>query len=163
MSQDLIPIYRMHQPTFVSPCILGAPCPVCALHASCQSGGKQCKPCRSGEKYECERARIARPAFFLKFTSALQLVYDGLATFIHRNSALRLNFEEITPLRGQSCRIDQHLIWQYAVGSRRALIAVEMGWSIRAGSLPLKALHPETRAILLAEAAKLAPFEHSAV
>lgn len=161
MSQDLIPVYRMHQPAFVSPCILGEPCPVCALHATCRQ--KQCRSCRAGQPYECERARIARPAFFLKFTAALRLVNDGLATFVHRNSALRLNFDEITALRGQSCRIDQHLIWQYAVGSRRAQIAVELGWSIQSGPLRLKALHPETRAILLAEAGKLTPSERNAV
>jgi hypothetical protein len=163
VSKYLIAVYRMHQPTYVSPCILGTPCRVCALHASCRRGGKQCNSCRSGEENECERAHIARPAFLLNFAAAVKLVKEGRATFVHRNCALRLNFEDVTPLRGQSCRVDPYLMWQYTLGSHPALIAVDVGWGMPSGALLFKAPRPQIKTSLPAEAAKLAPSELSAV
>ena len=32
MSTSLVPVYRKFQPTMVSPCTLGAPCPACRAH-----------------------------------------------------------------------------------------------------------------------------------
>jgi hypothetical protein len=145
VSQKLIAVYRMHQPTLISPCILGDPCRVCALHAPCHSGAP-CKGCRRGKAYECERAYPANPAFALKIAAAVQLVRDGLARFIHRNTALQLNFARLTHLRDQSCRVDEHLVWQYSIGSRRARIVVDLGWGLR----------PTVTKVTAAEAAKIA-------
>jgi hypothetical protein len=111
VSQKLISVYRMHQPTLISPCLLGDPCSVCVLHALCHSG-EPCKGCRKGRAYECERAYPASPAFVLNVTSAVQLVKDGFARFIHRNSALQLTFAQLVYLRDQSCRVDEHVVWQ---------------------------------------------------
>lgn len=129
VSEPLIAVYRMHQPTLVSPCIMGEPCRVCALHAPCQAG-KPCKGCRRGKAYECERAYPTPPAFAVRVTAALQLVRDGVATFIHKNTALRLNFARLTHLRDLSCKVNGYVIWQYAIGSRYVRIAVDLAWAI---------------------------------
>lgn len=134
MSQKLIAVYRMHQPTLVSPCLLGNPCSVCALHAPCQTG-EPCKSCRRGRAYDCERAYPAAPAYALRITAAIQLAKDGLAKFIHRNTALQLNFARLNHLRDQSCRVDEHVIWQYVVGLRRARLAVDLGWGVPSAPL----------------------------
>ena len=145
MSQKLIAVYRMHQPTLVSPCILGDPCRICAFHASCHSG-RPCKGCRRGKAYECERAYAADPAFVLKIAAAVQLVKDGLAKFIHRNTALQLNFARLTHLRDQSCRVDEHFVWEYAIGSRRARIAIDLGWGLRPQTTKIPAAQAERNA-----------------
>jgi hypothetical protein len=119
----------MHQPTLISPCVLGDPCPTCALHQRCQAG-YACSACRRGKLYQCERESPARPAFTVRINRALQMVFDGTATFIHRNTALQLNYAEIAHLRDQSCRVDENVIFQYASGSRRARIAVNMAWAL---------------------------------
>lgn len=132
MSQDLISVYRMHQPTFVSPCILGTPCGICLLHAACQSG-EPCEGCRTGIAYECERAYPAAPAFVVNIPAAIRLVKDGFAIFIHRNTALQLTLAQLTYIRDQSCSADEHVIWQYTIGSYRARIAIDLGWGAAPG------------------------------
>ncbi len=129
MSQPLIPVYRMHQPTLVSPCIMGEPCRVCAIHVPCYSG-QPCKGCRKGKAYECERAYPTPPAFVVKIAAAIQLVRDGVAIFIHRNSALQLNFARLTHLRDVSCKVDGNVVWQYVLGVRCVQIAVNLGWGM---------------------------------
>lgn len=131
MSQRLVAVYRMHQPTLVSPCVLGNLCPTCALHKPCQAG-HPCGGCRRGRAYQCEREAAADPAFSVKIREAVRLVQDGLANFIHRNTALQLNFARLIHLRDQSCRVDEHLMFQYASGSRRARVAVDLGWGLAA-------------------------------
>lgn len=129
MLQKLVPVYRMHQPTLTSPCLLGNPCPTCALHQRCQIGFA-CRACRLGKPYQCEREVPTPPAFTVRIHRALQMVFDGTASFIHRNTALQLNYAEIAHLRDQSCRVDQHVIFDYAAGSRRARLAVNFGWNV---------------------------------
>ena len=163
MSQKLIAVYRMHQPTLLSPCLLGNPCSACLLHSRCQSG-EPCKSCRKGRAYDCERAYLAAPAYALRVTAAIQLAKDGLAKFIHRNTALQLNFARLNHLRDQSCRVDEHVIWQYVVGLRRARLAVDLGWGVPSVSSPdedssLQAhdseqLSLEIKTIVLVEAVK---------
>lgn len=127
MSEPLVPVYRMHQPTLSSPCIMGAPCPTCAIHAKCQSG-YPCRNCRRGIAFECERAYPTPPAFVVRIAAAVQLVRDGAAVFIHKNNALQLTFARLTYLRDTSSKINGTAIWEYAAGSRRVRIAVDLGW-----------------------------------
>jgi hypothetical protein len=153
----------MHQPTLVSPCLLGNPCSVCALHAHCLSG-EPCKGCRKGQAHDCERAYPAAPAYALTIPAAIQLAKDGLAKFIHRSTALQLNFARLNHLRDQSCRVDAHLIWQYVVGIRRARLAVDLGWGAPSTSPygqdsssevhDSELLSVEVKAIVLVEAVK---------
>ena len=126
MSQYIVPVYRMHQPTFLSPCILGDPCHTCAVHAYCLSD--PCKGCLQGKTVECERAYPAPPAFAVRFISAIKLVRDGLAVFIHKNTALQLTFAKLTYLRDTSCNINGTAIWEYAAGSDRVKAALYVGW-----------------------------------
>ncbi len=58
------------------------------------------------------------------------MVFDGSASFIHGNTALQLNYAEIAHLRDQSSNVDQDVIFQYASGSRRARLAVDLGWCV---------------------------------
>ena len=160
VSQKLISVYRMHQPTLVSPCLLGDPCRVCLLHAPCQTG-ELCSGCRRGKAYECERAYPSSPAFVLSIASAVQLVKDGFAKFIHRNSALQLNFAQLVYLRDQSCRVDEHVVWQYVIGSRRARIAVDLGWGACLDGPQFRTPYLEIEPTLMAEAAQPAEVEHS--
>jgi hypothetical protein len=126
VSDAFVPVYRMHQPAFVSPCILGDPCHTCAIHAYCLSN--PCKDCRQGKTVECERAYPAPPAFAVRITSAIKLVRDGAAAFIHQNSALRLTFAKLTYLRDTSCKINGTAIWEYVAGSHRVKTALYVGW-----------------------------------
>jgi hypothetical protein len=119
----------MHQPTLTSPCLLADPCPTCALHQQCRTGNA-CSACRRGKPYQCERESPAPPAFTVKLTRALEMVFDGSARFIHGNTALQLNYAEITHLRDLSCKVDEHVIFQYASGSRRARLAVDLAWCV---------------------------------
>lgn len=130
MPEPLIPVYRMHQPSLISPCIMGELCPTCTRHAPCQAG-HPCKGCRQGKVYECERAYPTLPAFAVRYAGAVQLVRDGFATFIHHNTALRLTFERPTHLRDISCKIAEYAMWQYAAGYRFAKVAVDLGWGQR--------------------------------
>lgn len=127
MPAPLVPVYRKHQPTFVSPCFLGEPCPTCAIHAPCLQG-QPCKSCRRGKAYQCERAYPAPPAFVVRFRSALQLVRDGAAVFIHQNNALQLTYATLTYLRDVSCNVNGNAIWEYIAGSHRVRLAVDLGW-----------------------------------
>lgn len=133
MPQPLVPVYRMHQPTLVSPCILGDPCHTCAIHAYCLSD--PCKACLQGKSVECERAYPAPPAFVVRIAAALQLVRDGEAVFIHRNNALQLTFAKITYLRDTSCKINGTAIWEYVTGSERVRAALYVGWRKRVATL----------------------------
>jgi hypothetical protein len=127
VSEPLIPVYRKHQPPFVSPCILGEPCPTCAIHAYCQAG-HPCKGCRRGRPYECERACPALPAFVVSHRSAIQLVLDGAAVFIHKGNALQLTIEKLAHLRGLTCKIEDVAMFEYAAGSGFIRTAVNMSW-----------------------------------
>ena len=126
MPDALVPVYRMHQPTFVSSCVLGEPCHTCAIHAYCLS--HPCKDCLQGKTVSCERAYPAPPAFAVRFVSAIGLVRDGMARFIHQNSALQLTFAKITYLRDTSCNINGTAIWEYVAGSHRVKTALYVGW-----------------------------------
>lgn len=130
MSEPLIPVYRKHQPPFVSPCIMGEPCPTCAAHAHCH-GEHPCKGCRQGKSYECERASPALPAFVVRYRSAIQLVLDGAAVFIHKGNALQLTVEKLAHLRGLTCKIEDVAMFEYAAGSRFIRTAVNMSWGYR--------------------------------
>lgn len=133
MSQLLVPVYRMHQPTLFSPCILGDPCHTCAIHAYCLSD--PCNACLQGKTVDCERAYPAPPAFAVPIRSAIKLVTDGLAIFIHQNSALQLNFAKLTYLRDTSCNINGTAIWEYVAGSHRVKTALYVGWRKRVATI----------------------------
>jgi hypothetical protein len=116
---QMVAVYRMHQQSMFSPCILGSPCSVCAAHAECHSAchrgepGRQCQDCRRG-RVLCPRAAPAEPAFYISFTRALVFVRHGLATFINNNKALRLTFSKIAQLRDRSLKIDENALIAYA-------------------------------------------------
>jgi hypothetical protein len=76
----------------------------------------------------CERAYPAPPAFAVRIISAIALVRDGMAEFIHQNNALRLTFAKITYLRDTSCNINGTAIWEYVAGSHRVKTALYVGW-----------------------------------
>lgn len=136
MSDPLVPVYRKHQPTFVSPCSLGEPCPTCAAHAHCLRE-RPCKGCRKGRAYECERASPAQPAFLVRHRSAIQLVLDGAAVFIHKGNALQLTIEKLAHLRDLTCKVEDVAMFEYAVGSGFVRKAVNMGWGY---SIPVIAI-----------------------
>jgi hypothetical protein len=140
----LIAVYRMHQPTFISPCILGEPCHTCAMHAPCQMG-HPCKGCRRGKSYECERAYPAPPAFAVRIAAALQLVRDGAAVFIHQNNALQLTFAKLIHLRDISCKVDGRIIYQYVINSRWVQLAVNLGWGLPIADIIIFESEPETK------------------
>jgi hypothetical protein len=116
---QMVAVYRIHQPSKFSPCMLGTPCSVCAAHTACHDAsnrgepGRQCPDCRRGRVF-CPRATAAEPAFYLSFTRALVFVRHGLATFINDNKALRLTFSKITQLRDRSLKIDENVLIAYA-------------------------------------------------
>jgi hypothetical protein len=83
----------------------------------------------------CERAYPAPPAFAVRIPSAITLVRDGMAEFIHQNNALRLTFAKITYLRDTSCNINGTAIWEYAAGSERVKAALYVGWRNRVATL----------------------------
>ena len=141
--QPLIPVYRMHQPIMVSPCILGDPCRICVLHALCQSS--PCTGCRQGKAYECERAHPSAPAFMVKMQVAMQFIRDGMANFIHRNSALQLNFSRLTDLRDMSAHVNGNVIWQYIVGPRIVRLTVDMAWAVPIASIVTSSSEPESQ------------------
>ena len=127
MSQILIAVYRMHQPTLVSPCLLGDPCATCKLHQRCVVG-LSCYHCRRGRPFECERQTPARPAFIVDLNEALRLIHNREAVFIHRNTALQLTYPRPAHLRDLSCNVDPEVMFQYVSGWRRARVAVDLGW-----------------------------------
>ena len=136
MSDPLVPVYRKHQPSFVSPCSLGEPCATCAAHAHCH-GDHPCKGCRKGKAYDCERASPAQPAFLVRHRSAIQLVLDGAAVFIQQGNALRLTIEKLAHLRGLTCKVEDMAMFEYAAGSGFIRKAVNMGWGY---SIPIIAV-----------------------
>jgi hypothetical protein len=91
-------------------------------------GEHPCKGCRRGKAYECERACPALPAFVVRHRSAIQLVLDGAAVFIHKRNALRLTIEKLAHLRGLTCKIEDMEMFEYAAGSRFIRTAVNMSW-----------------------------------
>jgi hypothetical protein len=147
VSQLLVPVYRMHQPTLFSPCILGDPCHTCAIHAYCLSD--PCKDCLQGKTVACERAYPAPPAFSVRVLSAIGLVRDGMAQFIHQNNALQLTFAKITYLRDTSCNINGTAIWEYVAGSNRVKAALYVGWRKNVGNITY--IEDETEAAFQAE------------
>jgi hypothetical protein len=84
---------------------------------------------------ECERAYPATPAFVVRIRSAIQLVRNGDAVFIHQNNALRLTFAKLTYLRDTSCKINGVAIWEYAAGSQRVRAALYVGWRKRIATI----------------------------
>lgn len=116
---QMVAVYRIHQASMFSPCMLGSPCSVCAAHTACHDAanrgepGRQCPDCRRG-RVLCPRATAAEPAFYLSFTRALVFVRHGLATFINHNKALRLTFSKIAQLRDRSLKIDENALIAYA-------------------------------------------------
>lgn len=141
MSQLLVPVYRMHQPTLFSPCLLGYPCHTCAIHAYCLSS--PCKDCLQSKPVTCERAYPAPPAFAVRIVSAIALVRDGMAQFIHQNSALQLTFAKITYLRDTSCNINGTAIWEYVAGSHLVKTALYIGWKKNTATITCVEGEPE--------------------
>ena len=129
VSQDLVAVYRMCQPISISPCQLGTLCPTCARHRRCVSG-YACRECRRGKPYQCEREQPAPPAFMVKVREAMRLVEERLASFVHQNTALRLNYPQITNLRDMSAKADEHVIYLYVSGSYVARVAIDLGWAM---------------------------------
>ena len=125
----LVPVYREHQPQWISPCSLGNPCATCQLHSSC-SNGSPCRGCRRGKAVKCERATLAPPAFKLPFKHAITLVKDGLAAFRHGNTCLQLTFSRLAHLRDASCKVDEAMLIAYAEMQPRARAAVDFGWGV---------------------------------
>lgn len=123
-----IPVYRKYQLTMTAPCQLGDPCPACAPHIRCLNGDR-CFHCRNGKPYTCERAQPTEPAFFVTFRYALAMIYEGLARFVHRNTALQLTFGRVENLRDQSCHVNEMVILDYLLGRRSTRIAVALGWN----------------------------------
>jgi hypothetical protein len=137
--RKIVPVYRLHQLSWDSPCLLGDPCPTCALHKECHAGNR-CGDCLRGKRYDCERQTPARPAFWATIRAALHMLEWSLATFIHRNTALRLTDDEIAHLRDESCVIDEEVVLKYILRIYRARIAVDRGWGGRskASKIPRK-------------------------
>jgi hypothetical protein len=97
----------------------------------------------------CERAYPAPPAFAVRVVSAIALVRDGMAQFIHQNSALQLTFAKVTYLRDTSCNINGIAIWEYAAGSHRVKAALYVGW--RNNTPPITCVEGEPEADFEAE------------
>ncbi len=125
---QLIPVYRMYQPTWISPCMLGDPCPTCYQHQKCILGKRACAQCRHGQGFECERKFPADPAFTVPAGQAVRMVLYGEAVFVHRNTAIQLTYSDVTHLRDISCNVDPYVIHQYARGRRLFRLAVDIGW-----------------------------------
>jgi hypothetical protein len=68
------------------------------------------------------------PAFVVRHRSAIRLVLDGAAVFIHQGNALRLTIEKLVHLRGLTCKVEDVAIFEYAAGSGFIRKAVNMGW-----------------------------------
>jgi hypothetical protein len=128
--QKKVAVYRMNQLSWESPCFLGDPCSTCAPHRQCHAGNP-CDRCLRGRFQDCERATPARPAFWATIRAAMYMLEWRLATFIHRNTALRLTDDETAHLRDLSCVIDEEVIVQYLAQRFLARIAVDKGWGKR--------------------------------
>jgi hypothetical protein len=64
----------------------------------------------------------------LQIKDAINLVKNGLAKFINRNTAVQLTYSRLAHLRDQSCKPGERLVLDYISGSYRARVAVELGW-----------------------------------
>ena len=128
--QKLVAVYRMNQLSYDSPCLLGDPCPTCALHKECQAENR-CDDCLRGRRRDCERQTPAKPAFWAKRRVALALLHCGLATFIHQHTAVRLTDDETAHLRDLSSVIDEEVVLQYLAQRFLARVAVDGGWGKR--------------------------------
>jgi hypothetical protein len=121
MGAKSVSVYRKFQPQWWSPCVLGDPCEVCKAHLR----GKK-------RNTECLRATPATPAFSVPIKTAIALVKDGLAGFIHRNTAIQLTFAKIAHLRDRSLRIDENFLMAYAAGRKWARDLFENAWDGKA-------------------------------
>lgn len=130
MLERIVPVYRVNQFSWNSPCLLGDPCPTCALHRECYAGNP-CSRCVRGKGYDCERQTPAEPAFKVTVAAAMRMLEFRIATFIHRSTALRLTDDKLAHLRDQSCVIDEEVILKYILHFYRARIAVDRGWGVR--------------------------------
>lgn len=129
----LVPVYRLYQFTWESPCFLAPPCSACQAYAL-EFGQQDSYQHRRGQSV-CERATPANPAFYVTRRQGLILVYAGLATLIHGGNALQLTFSTVTNLRDQSSRADEQLIFQFLAGSYRARKAIYEAWSTPPSSI----------------------------
>jgi hypothetical protein len=126
--ERLIPVYRHHQPTMWSKCLLANPCETCAPHRECKPGGMRCRQCVRGKRPECPLAEPAPPAFTVTKTAAIKLVRLGLAEFVNSCKALRLTFSRAMELRGSSCTVDEGTLLAYALGQPWARAVIDRGW-----------------------------------
>jgi hypothetical protein len=128
--ERLVPVYRQHQPTQWSKCLLADPCEVCAPHRECKPGGTRCRVCVKGKRPDCPKIQSATPAFTVTKSAAVKMVRMGLAKFVNRQVALQLTFSQITELRGGSVRIDEGFLVAYAMGKAWAVEVIEgkNGW-----------------------------------
>jgi len=123
----LVPVYRLFQFTWDSPCFLAKPCHACRIFAE-RYGEQEHYQYRRGECV-CERATPAKPAFYLSRRKGLTLVYEGLASLVHAGNALQLTFSTVTNLRDASCKADEQLVMDFLAGSLRARHAIYEAWS----------------------------------
>jgi len=128
--QKKVAVYRMNQLSWDSPCFLADPCPTCAQHKLCHAG-EPCDRCIRGKIYDCERATPARPAFWATIRAAMYLLESGLATFVHRNTALRLTDDKTANLRDISSVVNEEVILQYLSQHFGTRIAVDGAWGTR--------------------------------
>ena len=128
--QKKVAVYRMNQLSWDSPCFLADPCPTCAQHKLCHAG-EPCDRCLRGKIYDCERATPARPAFWATIRAAMYLLESGLATFVHRNTALRLTDDKTANLRDISSVVNEEVILQYLSQHFGTRIAVDNAWGAR--------------------------------
>lgn len=117
MAATSVSVYRKYQPQWWSPCKLGDPCEICKAH-------------RRGKKRntDCLRAVPATPAFSVPIKTAIAMVRDGLACFIHRNTAVQLTFSKVTHLRDRSLKIDEAFLNAYAAGEKWARNLFDNAW-----------------------------------
>jgi len=65
----------------------------------------------------------------VKFADAVRLVKNRLAKFIHQNSALQLRYSRLMHLRDASLKVDERVVFDYAVGVRYARVIIDFGWA----------------------------------
>lgn len=73
-------------------------------------------------------ATPAESAFSIPVKSAVALVKDGLALFVHSGTAIQLTFSKLAQLRDVSLKIDEHMLMAYATGKKFARAAIDGGW-----------------------------------
>jgi hypothetical protein len=134
--ERLVPVYRQHQPTQWSRCMLAGAmgveaCEVCAPHRECAQPGKACRDCFRGRKPRCPLAEPATPAFTVTKNAAIRMVRLQMASFVNGSTAIRLTFAKAIELRGGSVRIDEAFLLAYATGKRFAVEVIEgqNGWA----------------------------------